>query len=392
MRILGVFNRYVHFGGEELSVERIWSHLAEANDVERCWFHSKDWIGPQAPSRLTQLRRMFFNPEAKAELERHVLEHSSQVAVFHNIFPVGSPALYQAALEHKLPVVQFLHNFRPYSISGTLFARGQLMTEALRGNYWREVITGSWQNSVLKSALFALMLKRLHRSGRLSAVKQWIAVSEFMRTRLIENGMPADRITALRHSWDAQPEAPKHTDNGSYLFLGRLVDVKGIEPLLRAWRELRQQLGDKTPRLVIGGEGPLAEKIRREANPSVHYAGMLKGEAKREALRTCRALVVPSVWWEPLGLVVHEAYDYAKPVLAARAGGLIETVQQGITGLQHEPGNSTALAKDVVTLESMPEEKRRSLGQAGRHWLLTDASPARWKSQMQSILERVVKG
>lgn len=391
-RILQVFNRYVHPGGEEKSVDRIYAHLAEGNDVQRCFFDSRDWTGPAAPSRFKQLRRMFYNPDSRAAFEAAADAQRSEVALFHNLYPVASPSLYHAALQRRLPVVQYLHNFRPFSVSGTLYANGALLPEALRGDYRREVLSGSWQGSVLKSALFALLLKRLHRSGWLACVKQWIAISEFMRDRLIEAGVPAERITALRHSWDAMPAPPMREDGGSYLFLGRLVDVKGVEPLLLAWRELRARLGGSTPPLVIGGEGPLASRIQAEANPGVLFAGMLTGEAKHEALRTCRALVGPSVWWEPLGLVVYEAYDFGKPVLSARSGGLTEVVQHGVTGLLHEPGSVPAIVADVLAMEKMSAANRLAMGDAGRAWLLREAAPQAWKKSMQAVIEAAAAG
>lgn len=388
-RVLQVFNRYVHPGGEEKSVDRIYEHLKDGNDMERCFFDSRDWLGADAPSRFSQLRKMFYNSDSRRAFETAAAKQHSDVALFHNLYPVASPSLYHAALERRLPVVQFLHNFRPFSVSGTLHARGRLMPEALHGSYGREVLSGSWQGSVLKSALFALLLKRLHRSGWLTSVKQWVAISDFMRDRMIEAGVPTERITALRHSWDAMPEMPAREDDGNYLFLGRLVDVKGIEPLLQSWRELRIELGDATPKLVIAGEGPLASRVASETNPSIQYAGMLTGAAKAEALRTCRALIVPSLWWEPLGLVVYEAYDYGKPVLSAKSGGLTEVIEQGVTGLKHAPGDVRGLVADVLTLEKASAAQRLAMGDAGRQWLLRDASPAVWKQRMQEVLDRI---
>lgn len=368
-------------------MDRIYAHLKEENEVARCFFDSREWTGASAPSHLQQVRRMFYNRASKAAFEQASASQRTEVALFHNLFPVGSPSLYHAALQRELPVVQFLHNFRPFSVSGTLYANGRLMPEALRGRYTREVLSGSWQGSILKSALFALLLKRLHRSGWLAAVQQWVAISDFMRDRLIEAGVPSARITALRHSWDAMTELPHREDSGSYLFLGRLVDVKGIEPLLSAWRELRTLLGEKTPPLLVAGEGPLADRIRSEPNPSVHFKGMLTGTAKHDALRTCRAVVVPSVWWEPLGLVAYEAYDHGKPLLAARAGGLTELVKQERTGLLHEPADVPGLVRDVIAVEKMTPQERLQMGDEGRAWLLKNATPAQWKKQMHAIIE-----
>ncbi len=83
------------------------------------------------------------------------------------------------------------------------------MEEALHGNYLREVRTGAWQGSVLKSAVMALVLKQLHRSGWLDCVKAWVGISGFLRDKLVQGaGVPVEKVFALRHSWDAMAETP----------------------------------------------------------------------------------------------------------------------------------------------------------------------------------------
>ena len=389
-RILQVFNRYLHAGGEEKSVDRIFKHLGERHEMSRCFFDSAEWKRPGAPGPLGQARRLFYNDDARARFEAAVDVQKPDVALFHNLYPVASPALYREALKRGLPVIQYLHNFRPFCVSGTAYARGELLPEALHGNYWREVTHASWQDSVVKSALFALMLKRLHASGWLRSVKAWVAISEFMRDKLVEAGVEESRIFALRHSWDAMEGAPATEDAGFYLFLARLVEVKGVESLLRAWDVLRERLGERTPELRIAGEGPLEAMVRASAarNPSVKHLGMIGGEAKRAALAQCRAMMVPSTWWEPLGLVVYEAYDFAKPVLAARSGGLIETVLSGETGLLHSPGCVDEIVRDVLKMEEMSAAQRTAMGAAGREWLLRETSVTAWQDRFDAILER----
>jgi glycosyltransferase involved in cell wall biosynthesis len=118
---------------------------------------------------------------------------------------------------------------------------------------------------------------------------------------------------------------------------------------------------------------------------------MLKGDAKGEALRRCRAMVIPSIWWEPLGLVTSEAYDYSKPVLAAASGGLTETVNDGVTGLLHEPGHTDKIVGDVIVMEALPAEKRAAMGMAGRQWLIDHAGSDLWKKKFASIFEAALK-
>jgi len=387
--LLHVFNRYLYRGGEEAIVEKIHEDLSTIHPMTWCQFHSNEWTGAGAPPASRQAARLFYNQEARARFEQSLDASGASAAIFHNVHPVGSPSLYHAALESKLPVIQFLHNYRPFSVGGSLQVKGRLKTDALYGNYIPEILSGAWQGSVVKSALFALMLKMLHRSGWLKSVKAWITVSDFMRQRLVAAGaLPAGSVHALRHSWQPLPQIPAIEDAGYYLFLGRLVDTKGIVPLLDAWDILKAQLGPKTPLLHIAGEGPLDQTVhqRVRTNPYVGLLGQIGGETKREALRRCRALIVPSTWWEPLGLVVYEAYDYAKPVLAAKAGGLQETVQHGVTGLQHEPGDVAGIVEHVLAVESMPPATRLVMGRAGRDWLLREASPQAWLKRFEEIL------
>ena len=390
-RILQVFNRYLHPGGEEKSVDRIYQHVSQRHDVARCFFDNADWKKPGAPGMAGQAARMFYNAASRAQFESDVERHTSEVALFHNLYPVASPSLYRAALKRGLPVMQYLHNYRPFCVSGTVYAHGQILAEAMHGNWWREVQFASWQDSVVKSALFAVMLKLLHASGWLRSVKAWIAISDFMRDRIIESGVPAGQVHSLRHSWDAMPEAPPYRDSGHYLFLGRLVEPKGVAPMLDAWQQLHQHLGPRTPMLHIAGEGPLEALVRRhaESNPCVQYLGMITGKTKHEALATCRALLVPSVWWEPMGLVVYEAYDFAKPVLAARSGGITEAVQPGVTGFLHEPGQIDAVVRDVLTMESLDAAQRREIGNAGRAWLLRHTTATAWQDGFDAIVSEL---
>jgi glycosyltransferase involved in cell wall biosynthesis len=391
-RILQVFNRYLHMGGEEKSVDRIHAHLGQEHEMERCFFESRDWTGAGAPGKLGQLRRTFYNAESRAKFEKICETFKPDVALFHNVLPVGSPSLYHAAKLRGLPVIQYVHNFRPLSVGGTLYASGEFLEEALRGNYWREVRTGAWQGSKLKSAVMAMVLKRLHRSGWLDNVKAWVCISEFLRGKFVQAGLPSERVFAVRHSWDAMPEAPAVEDKGYYLFLARLVEVKGVEVLLQAWRKLEERMGDKTPDLWIGGEGPMEELVHemRQKSRKVRFLGLVSGAEKQQALRGCRALLAPSIWWEPLGLVTYEAYDHAKPVLAAASGGLTETVVDGVTGFLHAPGNVDALLESVVTMETMPSEERAAMGAAGRRWLLENAGVGEWKRRLDEVLRGVL--
>ena len=139
---------------------------------------------------------------------------------------------------------------------------------------------------------------------------------------------------------------------------------------------------------MICGDGPLREIIqaRASANPLVDFKGITSGEAKRGLLSSARAIIAPSICLESLGLVAYESYEFAKPVLASRAGGLAEIVMHNQTGLLHEPGDVATLYEQVMTLEAEPA-KRIDLGRNGRGWLHENTDERRWLRKFNEIVE-----
>jgi glycosyltransferase involved in cell wall biosynthesis len=249
---------------------------------------------------------------------------------------------------------------------------------------------GAWQDSRLKSAWFAFVLTLGHHLGWWRNVRAWIAISEFMRGKFIEAGLPSEKIFTLRHFWRPQV-ASAPVEGRHFLYLGRLAEAKGVKVLLEAWEILERQVGS-VPKLVIAGDGPLRSFVEAEVErmTAVTYVGELSGEKKAAALINARAVIVPSLWWEALGLVAYEAYDSSVPVLAARSGGLAETVMDGETGLLHEPGNGRQIAAQVMQLEE-DAGLVKQMGAAGRRWLIRNADEANWQRRLLEIASYAIK-
>jgi glycosyltransferase involved in cell wall biosynthesis len=116
-------------------------------------------------------------------------------------------------------------------------------------------------------------------------------------------------------------------------YLGRLEEEKGVELLIRAW-----QAGPRTAhRLLIAGSGaPDYEHhlLALAADSAIEFVGTVDAGS---FLRHVDLLVVPSLWAEPMGRVVVEAYLAGRPVVVSNRGGLPELVDEGRTGWIVEP-------------------------------------------------------
>jgi len=389
MRFLQLFNEYTQPGGEEKSVERIFRAVSSRHQVTKFRVSSAEWSGHGAPSKLQQVRLTWFHAAVADRAVAVSQREQCDAWIVHNAFPVLSPAIYERAFRHNIPIIQFLHNFRPFSVGGTLWFAGKNHPEVLLpGGIWKEVVAGGWQESRLKSLILGTSLAKLRRSGWLDSIHAWVGISDFVRDRFVEAGVPSERAFSLRHSWDITPRSPAvgAGDDGSFLFLGRLVEEKGIRVLLDAWRLLTQSRAGEVPRLLIGGDGPLRAEVEEAArrNPAIQFLGHVTGREKQRRIASCRAMLAPSVWWEPLGLVTYEAYDQGKPMLAAASGGLTETVSHGQTGFLHAPGQAHELAEHVQRLACDPVLARQ-LGESGREWLEQNASHEAWIKRFEDL-------
>lgn len=390
-RVLHLFNRYRFHGGEEAAVLRMSEVMRGSGAaVGECFVSSRDWEGPGAPPVWQQALLAFRNPASLRRVREQHRALGSDLWLAHNLLPVLSLGVLREAHRRNVPLALYLHNYRPFSVNGSLWAKDQLAPEGLRRSFWREIAAGSWQESIPRTAWMALLLRAAHALGWYRTVAGWIAVSNFVRDRFVEAGVPADRIHVLPYPYLPGARPIQVDKRRQFLFLGRLTVAKGTRVLLRAWEIVAAQLGATAPKLAIGGEGELRDEVLAAAasNASIEYLGSVHGGEKDRLIAGSVAMVVPSVWWDPYPTVVYEAFDQARPVLAARSGGLPESVAPGERGLLHEPGDAEQLARQVLSLHRDPALADR-LGEAGRRWLLANSGADFWWTRFSSIAQQV---
>jgi glycosyltransferase involved in cell wall biosynthesis len=109
-----------------------------------------------------------------------------------------------------------------------------------------------------------------------------------------------------------------------YLILSELMRHKRIDVAVAAFNRLGLPL-------VIAGDGPDARRLRREAGPTIEFAGRVSDAEATRLLSGCRAFVTPAV--EEFGIAAVEAQASGRPVISPAAGGALETVDAGVTGV-----------------------------------------------------------
>jgi len=156
------------------------------------------------------------------------------------------------------------------------------------------------------------------------------------------------------------PSPPVHagfrrrpTATPRFVFLGRLAPEKGVDVLLRAVATLVERVPDALVRIV--GSGPLERALQAEAArlgvaSAVEFVGQASRAQVDAELEGAWALVAPSLWAEPFGIIALEALARGVPVVATVGGGFDETVNHPLTGILVPPGDDRALADALVAV------------------------------------------
>jgi glycosyltransferase involved in cell wall biosynthesis len=241
------------------------------------------------------------------------------VVHLHNVFPLLSPYVVRVAARRGVPVVQTVHNYRHGCVNGLHLRDGRPCTDCLETRLGLPAVRhGCYRDSRPQTVPMTLG-QNLHRRTWREGVARFLALTPFMRDKLVATGLPADRIT-VRPTWVPDPgheAVPGH----DVLFVGRLDEAKGVDRLLDAWAAGGRASGR---RLRIAGDGPLAPAVAAAAaaDDSVDHLGLLDPAGVHEAMRQAAYVVVASRSFEGYPLVVAEAFGSGRPVLTVDGGSV----------------------------------------------------------------------
>ena len=161
-------------------------------------------------------------------------------------------------------------------------------------------------------------------------------------------------ITALAPERPPARESRRTGRETRFLFVGRLIERKGVDVLLRAFA--RFDGGE----LWIAGDGPIQERVSQAAahDPRIRLLGHVEGDDLGDLYGDVDALVVPSLY-EAWGLVVHEGLACGLPVIATdQVGAADDLIESGVNGFVVPAGSAEATAQAMRSLAAWTDEQR----------------------------------
>nr|WP_231135293.1 glycosyltransferase [Motilibacter deserti] len=307
--------------GENLAVETEIGLLRAAGVEVVTHVRSSDEIdGFTARQKALLPLRPFRSGEDVRAVEGLIDASRPDVLHLHNPNPLISMSVVDAAKRRGVPVVMSVHNARHTCIRGSFFRDGHPCHDCQGRAPWPGVVHGCYRGSRAQSAAAAGALVA-HR-GSYRRIDRFLAVSDSVRRELLASGFPAERLTVKPNALpDPGPSSPPTTRD--VVFVGRMTEEKGVRLLLDAWQHLPDGAQGT---LTLAGSGPLETAAREVAarRSDLVVAGQLDATGVDAVIRRAAAVVIPSVWAEPFGLVALEAYSRSRPVISTGAGGLAD--------------------------------------------------------------------
>ncbi len=375
--------------GTERSVERLREGLLAKGDEVRLLTSSAgsaaggtaEYVAYGTERRSQQALLQLFNPSAYVSLRRALREfrpHAVHLSMFlpHLSLSVLPPL-------RSVPTTMVVHDYKPICPRSTKLLPDGSPCSHPAGSACIEHGCLGTVRSLREGARYFGFRRGSQGIASVATISRW------MRGQLAMNGIDAEvldpPVPAPAASFARDP-----SPSPLFLYSGRLAPVKGVGLLLDAFAELRRRV--PSARLRIRGDGPLRATVaRRVRELGLEGCVGLCFDMSREwhhELAEPWAVVVPSVYREPLGLVAIEAIAHGVPVIASAEGGLTEIVEPGDSGMLVAPRDPVALANAMEEIARKRSFPSQAVEPAAKGAITRRFDLDRHVSRTRSMLER----
>ncbi len=358
-----VCDYYQYLGGAEQYVLSLSEHL-ESLGHEICVVYGQE---TQETLKIQGRREYFFpaiseenaiNKRDGKKLDTIVQKENPDIIYVQN---VKNPYVVHF-LSRQKPVVRFVHdlslfclNWRKILPSQDIICPYPAGLRCIFNAYSSRCIS---RNPWIAFKKWRFNKKQLKISRQLDKL---IVASFYMKTCLVQNGFSPDRVEVIPYYTE-----PVNFDRVNFknfvLFVGRIHETKGLQHLLMALKACPDEL-----KLLVIGEGDYKSDIEKLISQNnlghrIEFLGWRSQERLHEFYLNCLALIVPSLWPEPFGIVGIEAMSYRKPVIAFDVGGISDWLEDGANGFLVERNNINELAEKMKFLY-FNKEKATQMGE-----------------------------
>ena len=359
--------------------------------------HPKNQITPWSkyfPRRVNfeqptpkDLLEFVYSRSAALSMENLLCDHRIDLAHLHIYYGQLTTSILSPLKKANVPIVQTLHEYKTVCPVYTLMSNGEICQACNGQTFWQATLKRCNRGSLPRSILSTVESYVSKMLGSINKIDHFIAVSYFQKEKLVELGLPNDKVTTVHNFINVSDYQPSSAPGKYFLYFGRLEQSKGIFTLIEAASLIKD-----TPLLIVG-DGTASSELRnliqeRELN-HISLLGFKHKQELQKLISHSICTITPSQWYETFGLTLIESFAYAKPVIASRIGGMTEIVTDGIDGYLVDPGNVKQLRERMLWMAEHPNQARK-MGLAGRQKVEMHFNPESHYQKLMSVYQKIL--
>ena len=280
-----------------------------------------------------------YNPFNYKKLKNIIEEVNPDVLHTNGLYEI-TPVIWKAAYNDNIPIIHTARDYFLVCRHATMLKHGKKCEVENKFCEFRRRLNARWIQKYVNYLTFPswTMFSLFEKTRCLKGVNN---------TEVICNGIDYD-INAVRETCQRKIYNLDENRCIKFIYQGNLGEHKGVRWLIESFLSRKDNLS----MLYIAGKGPLEDYVRNAAKncKNIVYKGFLKEDALLNLLQECDVLVCPSLWDEPFGRVVLDAYKNGLPAIVSNLGALPELVDHMKTGYVVNTNNIGELSQVITML------------------------------------------
>lgn len=335
--------------------------------------------------KLTFVPKVIYSFEARSKLKELIDLIKPNVCHAHNIYHHITPSILSLLSKRDIPVFLTLHDLKLACPAYTMLTHDGVCERCNGGSLYNVVKHKCIkQSKSLSSIVYAESLLHKILKTYIENTVKLIAPSNFYIDKFVDWGFERNKFIHIPNFVQFHSTPASNDVGKSFLYFGRLSPEKGLVTMLKAASVA------KVPVWIIG-KGVMETELRNLANKlniNAQFFGYLSGEKLYDKIRSARAVVLPSEWYENAPLTLMESYALAVPVIGASIGGIPELVKDNETGLLYTSGSAENLAEAMIKMTKLSNLQVREMGRCGRLWMQSEFSVDIYKSRLIDLYSK----
>lgn len=350
-KVLIVHNYYQIPGGEDTVVENEKNLLLEnGHEVLLYTRHNDEIKNKNIIGKLLLPLETIFSIKTYKEVKKIIKKEKIDIVHVHNTLPLVSPSVYYAAKKCKISVVQTIHNFRLLCPGATFTRDNKICEDCVEKSLLCSVKNKCYRGSVIQSLVSAFNLGFHRMIGTYKKVDGYIALTEFNKSKLKTLIEEEKIFVKPNFTYFEAIEMIEVKDRKYFLYLGRIDKLKGIDLILRAWEEIKDE------ELYIVGSGPYEETCKKyvleNKLDNVKFLGFRDKEEVQKILKYSKALIIPSQWYEGFPMTILESFALGIPVVGSDIGNISTIINNEVDGLLFKYNQPQDLKEKIYLLKN----------------------------------------